>query len=108
MSGVVERYEAFCDASYYDMWCVRPVGERTFGAGFHVLNEKSATELKAHLEAAQSEIATLRADLARAREALGKADAALEVLTPASISQFKNKLAAQTLISAALKEQPDD
>lgn len=52
------------------------------------------------------EIATLRGELAAAREALSKADAALEILKPTCISQFKNKRAAQTLIAAALKVQP--
>lgn len=57
---VREAREAFCDTSYFEMWCVRPVGERTFGAGFHVINEASATELKAHLEALQAENARLQ------------------------------------------------
>lgn len=46
-----------------------------------------------------------RAVIEAAREAevaLRKADAALDVLTPTCISQFKNKLAAQTLITSAL------
>ena len=60
------------------------------------------------LEAAQARIAELEAERDRAREALSKADAALEILTPTSISQFKNKLAAQTLIAAALKEPRHD
>ena len=58
---MTEQYEAFCDASYYDMWCVRRIGERTFGQGFHVLNEKSALELKGELEAFVAENARLTA-----------------------------------------------
>jgi hypothetical protein len=56
---MTEQYEAFCDASYYDMWCVRRIGERTFGQGFHVLNEKSALELKGELEALAARVAEL-------------------------------------------------
>jgi hypothetical protein len=58
---MTEQYEAFCDASYYDMWCVRRIGERTFGQGFHVMDEKSALELKGELEALATENAHLTA-----------------------------------------------
>jgi chromosome segregation ATPase len=59
---MTEQYEAFCDASYYDMWCVRRIGERTFGQGFHVLDEKSALELKGELEALAAELAEVKQD----------------------------------------------
>jgi hypothetical protein len=31
-----DAWECFQDAAYYDMWCVRPLGCRTFGEGFHL------------------------------------------------------------------------
>jgi hypothetical protein len=65
-----EHYEAFCDAAYFDMWCVRRIGERTFGQGFHVINQDSALALKDELEALQARIAQLEAELAGAREEL--------------------------------------
>jgi len=40
---------------------VRRIGERTFGQGFHVLDEKSALELKGELEALATENARLTA-----------------------------------------------
>ena len=52
--GVKPReWEAFCDASYYDMWCVRPVGEAEFGKGFHLINGDEAKELARILAALQ-------------------------------------------------------
>ena len=38
-------WEHFCDESYFDMWCVRPTGERAFGVGFHVSSEAEAIAL---------------------------------------------------------------
>jgi hypothetical protein len=57
-----EHYEAFCDVAYFDMWCVRRIGERTFGQGFHVVNQDSALALKAELEALQAEVERLTFD----------------------------------------------
>lgn len=42
-------WETFSDPSYYDMWCVRPVGSRTFGEGFHLINGDEAKWLARHL-----------------------------------------------------------
>ena len=38
-------WECFSDAAYYDMWCVRQIGERTFGQGFHLVNGDEAKAL---------------------------------------------------------------
>lgn len=46
--GVTE-WECFCDAGYFDMWCVREVGERRFGYGFHLVNGDEAQGLCDHL-----------------------------------------------------------
>ena len=37
-SNAIERdgYECFDDASYYDMWCIRPQGSRDFNNTVHV------------------------------------------------------------------------
>lgn len=43
------EWEAFCDHSYYGMWCVREVGSRTFGEGFHVSSKAEADALVAAL-----------------------------------------------------------
>lgn len=42
-------WEAFCDTSYFDMWCVRKVGEKTFGQGFHLVNKEGAEQLRDYL-----------------------------------------------------------
>lgn len=41
-----EVWECFQDSSYYDMWCVRQVGDRTFGSGFHLMRGEEATALR--------------------------------------------------------------
>jgi hypothetical protein len=38
-------WECFQDAAYYDMWCVRHTGERTFGQGFHLIRGEEAQAL---------------------------------------------------------------
>lgn len=38
-------WEHFRDESYFDLWCVRPTGERAFGVGFHVSTEAEAIAL---------------------------------------------------------------
>jgi len=40
-----KQWEFFRDASYYDMFCVRPKGSKTFGVGFHLVNEDEASGL---------------------------------------------------------------
>jgi hypothetical protein len=39
------KWEYFCDRSYYDMWCVRKIGEKRFGFCFHVPTQYEAKEL---------------------------------------------------------------
>lgn len=39
---VAPAWEAFADPAYFDMWCVREVGERRFGHGFHLVNADEA------------------------------------------------------------------
>ena len=36
-----DGFEVFCDASYYDMWCVRPSGNRDFNQTIHFHDEAS-------------------------------------------------------------------
>jgi len=43
------QYETFRDSAYFDMWCVREVGQRDFGRGFHVSSEAEAIFLANHL-----------------------------------------------------------
>jgi hypothetical protein len=57
----VVRWETFRDESYYDMWCVRPVGERRFGHSFHLINGDEAKGLCEFLETQAAEIDRLRA-----------------------------------------------
>lgn len=42
-------WEFFCDRSYWDMWAVRPVGERRWGRCFHVPSQEEAQALAALL-----------------------------------------------------------
>lgn len=39
-------WECFRDDSYYDMWCVRCVHDRTFGHGFHLVQGDEAAALR--------------------------------------------------------------
>lgn len=70
----IGAWEYFCDASYFDLWCVRRVGERTFGQGFHVASSIAAKELAeelARIDAESAEtIEQLRTKLADAKAAL--------------------------------------
>lgn len=38
-------WEAFCDESYYQLWCVRRKAERDFGQGYHVMSKGEADHL---------------------------------------------------------------
>jgi len=44
------KWEAFQDASYYNLWCVRLVGDRKFGQGFHLTKGDEAKALARLLE----------------------------------------------------------
>lgn len=39
------EYETFRDPAYFDMWCVREVGETRFGHGWHLVNGDEAQDL---------------------------------------------------------------
>lgn len=56
-------WECFQDSSYYDMWCVRRVHDRTFGLGFHLVNGDEAARLRDHLN---TRTASAPADLVEA------------------------------------------
>lgn len=45
------KWEMFCDPSYYDMWAVRPIGDRDFNSDklFHFLNKVEAERLLNYL-----------------------------------------------------------
>ncbi len=68
-SDLVAGWECFSDVSYFDMWCVRRVGEKCFGHSFHVVNEKSAKELIRALSEQDTTILALEADKAALVEA---------------------------------------
>lgn len=59
-------WECFQDRSYYDMWCVRRVHDRTFGNGFHLVNGDEAGRLRDLL----NETAHRRAAAGKDRELL--------------------------------------
>ena len=48
-------WEHFADKSYYDLWCVRRTGDRSFGSGFHVTSEAEAMQLAALLNKVAAE-----------------------------------------------------
>lgn len=53
----LKEWEYFCDVSYYDMWAVRPVGDKNFYSQylFHVPTMEEAKTLKDLLESLQRE-----------------------------------------------------
>ncbi|WP_242136949.1 hypothetical protein [Sphingomonas sp. TREG-RG-20F-R18-01] len=53
-------FECFRDTSYYDMWCVRPIANREFGQGFHVVRQEEAERLRDVLNLALETVADLR------------------------------------------------
>lgn len=55
-----KHHEAFCDKSYFDMWRVRRIGDRSFDDGWHAPNRTSAEALMLHLDVMQTEINDLR------------------------------------------------
>jgi hypothetical protein len=57
-------WETFRDRSYYDMWAVRMVGERTFGQGVHVMTQAEADALRDLLNTT-SQVDALRAEVER-------------------------------------------
>lgn len=41
-----DEWEIFCDTSYFDMWCLRPVGETRWGGGVHVISREGAENVR--------------------------------------------------------------
>lgn len=62
------KYECFSDPSYFDQWCVREIGERRFGYGFHVPTQAEAMGLCALLNGLTAERDALSAQLRAAGE----------------------------------------
>lgn len=50
-------YETFCDRSYYDLWCVRKVGETRWGYCYHMNNKEEAEGLVKQLTDLERELA---------------------------------------------------
>lgn len=68
-----DEWECFSDPAYYDMWCVRQVGSRTFGEGFHLVNGDEAKMLCRFLNTRPADrIEAQAAEIERMREALGE------------------------------------
>jgi hypothetical protein len=44
------KWECFRDTAYYDMYCVRLIGDKAFGLRFHLVNEDEAQALAGLLE----------------------------------------------------------
>lgn len=42
------KWEVFCDKSFYEMWAVRPVGDRDFNSPrlFHFIKQADAEQFK--------------------------------------------------------------
>lgn len=56
-------YETFCDRSYYDLWCVRKVGETRWGYCYHMNNKEEAEGLVKQLTDLERELAEARKEL---------------------------------------------
>lgn len=48
------EWEVFSDGAYYDLWCVRPVGDCSFGSprSFHFQTKVDAEKFKSAVEKA--------------------------------------------------------
>ena len=64
MAKAPPTWETFRDQSYYDMWAVRMVGDRTFGQGVHVMTQAEAEGL-CDLLNTTSQVDALRAEVER-------------------------------------------
>lgn len=60
--AVKDEWECFSDVAYFDMWCVRRVGSREFGEGFHVVSKPEAEGLCSLLNALPAPPAPEKAD----------------------------------------------
>ena len=53
------KWECFSDPSYFDQWCVRRIGEREFGYGFHLPSRAEAMGLCGILNDYEAKLAKL-------------------------------------------------
>lgn len=60
---MVNKWEYFCDESYYGLWCVREAGEKRWGHGFHVRSKDEAEGLAGLLNENASQIEQLKGEL---------------------------------------------
>ena len=69
-----DAWETFHDHSYFDMWCVRKVGEREFGRGFHLMNGDEGKGLCDLLNTLTPPPSALDEEVVRLRSALAHWD----------------------------------
>lgn len=55
-----DKWETFCDESYYHMWRLRRIGQRGFDDGFHINNRDEAIALCDMLNNMEDELAEAR------------------------------------------------
>lgn len=63
-------WETFRDEAYYDMWCVRRVGDTEFGQGFHVASKDEAEALVALLSSPSVPVQGIASPVVMALEGL--------------------------------------
>lgn len=57
------QYECFSDSSYYDLWCVRKIGEKRWGYCYHLNSKEEAEGLTEELNRLNFNIAKLKEGL---------------------------------------------
>ena len=55
-----KKFECFCDISYYDLWAVRPIGEKRWGYCYHLPTKEEAEGLKDELNKIYEELDKLK------------------------------------------------
>jgi len=99
---VTQGWETFCDGSYFDMWCVRRIGDRTFGQGFYVMSQGEAEALRNLLDTRHTATAEALEAMREAREALGGAEVALKNCVPVFPEVERKTVTALTRLTAAI------
>ena len=79
---VKHGWEIFCDASYFDMWCVRPVDEKRWGAGIHVVNRDGAEAARDYLIEKQRQTSEALAELRLWRSLVNEGGVPRYTVTP--------------------------